>query len=100
MSLAPNVTELICSAGGESLLVGVDDSSDFPPTVRRLPDVGGAVPSIENIVALRPDLVIGRTNGSHPSLAPALEGAGVPLFLVRTEISPIFRGPCRDWGSC
>jgi iron complex transport system substrate-binding protein len=85
VTLAPNVTELVAAIGAEHLLVGVDDSSNHPPSVEQLPDVGAATPSIERIVALRPDLVIGRTNGSHPSLAPALEAAGVPLFLVRTE---------------
>jgi ABC-type Fe3+-hydroxamate transport system substrate-binding protein len=85
VSLAPNLTEIIAFIGGEGLLAGVDDFSDQPPSARLLPRVGGADPSVEAIVALQPDLVIGRTNGSHPALAAALGDLGIPLYLVRTE---------------
>jgi iron complex transport system substrate-binding protein len=53
--------------------------------VRTVGKVGGALPSIERIAALRPDLVIGSTTGSHPALAGALQGLDLPLFLVRTD---------------
>lgn len=86
--LAPNLTEIVCAIGGGQLIVGVDDHSDYPAFVKTLPRVGGAEPSIERIAALRPDLVIGRTNGAHPSLANALGDLGIPLYLVRTERLP------------
>lgn len=83
--LAPNLTEIVAAIGGEHLVVGTDDHSDFPASMQKLPRVGGAEPSIEKIAALKPDLVIGRTNGSHPSLANALSDLDIPLYLVRTE---------------
>lgn len=42
-------------------------------------------PDLEKIASLRPDLVLASTEGNHPSLAPALEAARIPLFVVRTD---------------
>jgi len=42
-------------------------------------------PNVEQIAALKPDLVIASTEGNHPSLAPALAAAGIPLYVVRTD---------------
>ena len=42
-------------------------------------------PSVEKIVALKPDLVIASTEGNQPSLGPALAAVEIPLFVVRTD---------------
>jgi len=42
-------------------------------------------PNVEKIAALKPDLVVASTEGNHPSLAPALAAAGIPLYVVRTD---------------
>ena len=85
VTLAPNLTEIVYAAGGGDRLVGVDDFSNYPPDVRRLPRVGGMQPDVEKIVALRPDLVLASTEGNQPGIAPSLAAAGVPLFVVRTD---------------
>lgn len=85
VTLAPNLTEIVFAIGAGEKIAGTDEFSDFPPQARRLPKVGGMQPNIERIVALRPDLVFATTNGNHPSLAPALASAGIPLFVVRTD---------------
>lgn len=59
VSLLPSLTETVCALGQCARLVGVDRYSNFPASVRRLPQVGGGLdPSIEAIVALRPDVVL------------------------------------------
>lgn len=59
VSLLPSLTESVCALGQCARLVGVDRYSDYPPSVRSLPNVGGGLdPNIEAIVALRPDLVL------------------------------------------
>ena len=59
VSLLPSLTESVCALGQCAKLVGVDRYSDYPPSVRNLPNVGGGLdPNIEAIVALRPDLVL------------------------------------------
>lgn len=59
VSLLPSLTETICELGQCQRLVGVDRYSNWPAEVSRLPQVGGGLdPSVEAIVALRPDVVV------------------------------------------
>ncbi|MBL8337588.1 MAG: ABC transporter substrate-binding protein [Rhodoferax sp.] len=59
VSVLPSLTEMVCALGACDRLVGVDRYSNHPPAVLKLPRVGGGLdPSIEAIVALRPDLVL------------------------------------------
>lgn len=85
VTIAPNVTELVSAAGASGRIVGTDDFSNYPPSVRGLPRVGGLQPSVELIATLRPDLVIASSSGNQASIAPALSGAGIPLFVVKTD---------------
>ena len=66
VSLVPSVTELMYAIGAEDLLVGVTDFCDYPPAARQKPKVGGMLaPSLETLVALKPDLVIATTAGNR-----------------------------------
>jgi iron complex transport system substrate-binding protein len=59
VSLLPSLTESVCALQACARLVGVDRDSDWPPSVRALPPVGGGLdPNVEAIVALKPDLVL------------------------------------------
>ncbi|MBI2219355.1 MAG: cobalamin-binding protein [Candidatus Rokubacteria bacterium] len=83
VSLVPSVTEILFALGAAERLVGVTDYCDFPPAARAKPSVGGMVsPSLEAIVALRPDLVIGTTEGSREETFTQLRRLGVPVYLV------------------
>jgi len=83
VSLVPSVTEILYALNAEYLLVGVTDFCDFPPQARRQPKVGGMVaPSLEAIVALRPDLVIATTEGTREDTFTQLSRVGVPMYLV------------------
>lgn len=67
VSLLPSLAETVCALGQCARLVGVDRYSNFPEAVRRLPKVGGGLdPSIEAVVALKPDVVLIAT--SSPAL--------------------------------
>jgi iron complex transport system substrate-binding protein len=68
VALSPPLTETLFALGVGDHVVGVDDSSDFPPEAARLPRLGGLYDAhLEQIVALAPDLVL-----VHPS-DPATE---------------------------
>jgi len=83
VSLVPSVTEILYALNAEILLVGVTDFCDFPPDARRRPKVGGMVaPSLEAIVALRPDLVIATTEGTREDTFTQLSRMSVPVYLV------------------
>ena len=63
VSLLPSLTETVCELGQCQRLVGVDRYSNFPASVRALPQVGGGLdPNIEAVVALRPDVVLMATS--------------------------------------
>lgn len=78
VSLLPSLTETVCVLGRCDRLVGVDRYSNWPASVRSVPVVGGGLdPSIERIVALKPDLVLaaGSTRG-----AERLEALGLKVL--------------------
>lgn len=95
ISLAPNVTETLVAIGAGDRIVGTDDFSNYPESVRSLPKLGGMSPSVERIAALDPDLVIASTSANQPSLPPVLASVGVPLFVTRVErlgeVAPFIR---------
>jgi iron complex transport system substrate-binding protein len=70
VSLLPSITETVCALQQCHRLVGVDRYSDFPPSVKTLPQMGGGLdPNIEAIVAARPDVVLmARSSRATPRL--------------------------------
>ena len=63
VSLLPSLTETVCELGQCARLVGVDRYSNYPASVRSLPQVGGGIdPIIEAVVALKPDVVLMATS--------------------------------------
>ena len=59
VSLLPSLTETVCALGQCKKLVGVDRYSSWPDSVNKLPRMGGGIdPSIESVVAAKPDLVL------------------------------------------
>lgn len=83
VSLVPSVTEVLYALNAADTLVGVTDYCDFPAEARRKPRVGGMVaPSLEAVVALRPDLVIATTEGTREDTVTQLTRLRVPVYLV------------------
>jgi iron complex transport system substrate-binding protein len=83
VSVLPSTTEVVCALGVCDRLVGVDDYSDFPAQVTKLPKVGGLYnPNIEAMVALKPDLVLVSQYGK---LTDSLEAAGITVIAVNPE---------------
>ena len=74
VSLLPSLTETVYALGECQRLVGVDRFSNWPGSIAAVPRVGGALdPSVESIVALRPDLVLMSTASrvAEPSFTPS-----------------------------
>jgi iron complex transport system substrate-binding protein len=86
VSLTPAVTETLFAVGAGSRVVATDDSSDYPPEAKALPDVVtfGTV-DVEKIVALDPDLVIAGGAGFTSAEAIAtLRSFDIPVVVVTT----------------
>lgn len=63
VSLMPSLTEIVCALDACQRLVAVDDYSNHPAQVRKLPHVGGMEDArVETIFALKPDLVLAPTS--------------------------------------
>jgi len=87
ISLTPSATEVMAALGATSLLVGVDDYSEYPPEVKQLPKVGSFLtPNLEAIVRLRPTLVI--VDDIHTGSAKALEDAGIQTVACAMHTLP------------
>lgn len=83
VSLLPSLTETVCALGECQRLVGVDRFSNWPESIAAVPRVGGALdPSVESIVALRPDLVL---MSPASRVAERLQGLGVPVVALETK---------------
>jgi iron complex transport system substrate-binding protein len=80
VTLLPSLTEVVCALGRRDRLVGVDRYSDYPATVRALPQLGGGLdPNIEGVVALRPDVVLMATSSRA---VQRLESLGVKVVAL------------------
>lgn len=83
VSLAPNLTEILFALGVGDRVVGVTRYDDYPPQVESLPKVGGFIdPSLEAILALRPDLVVCVPNPGGRNRMEALSSVGTPVFVL------------------
>lgn len=83
VSLLPSLTESVCALGACQRLVGVDRYSDWPAPIKRLPQVGGGLnPSVEAIVALRPDVVLASDSSRATERLAAL---GIKVVALRTQ---------------
>ncbi len=88
VSLAPSNTETLYALGLGERVVGVDQNSDFPEAARAKPKVGTfSAPSIEQVVALAPDLVLA-ANIHLRAVVPALEGRGLTVVVLNPPDLP------------
>ena len=58
VSIGPSITEFLFALGAGPRVVGDDDYSDEPAAAKSLPHVGGVKVNFEQVVALKPDLVL------------------------------------------
>lgn len=90
VTLLPSLTETVCVLGHCDALVAVDDFSDWPPRVRKLPHVGGLDDAnVERIVALKPDLVLLAASTRAKS---RLEALHVPVLAIEPKTIADVRG--------
>jgi len=79
VSLIPATTEMLFAMGAGDRIAGVSNYDRYPAEVERLPRVGGLLdPSVERLLALKPDLVI--VYDTQTDLKRQLERAKIPMF--------------------
>jgi len=86
VSLAPSLTETIYALGLQDRLVGDTDYCDYPADAQKKTKVGGTInPNLEQIVALRPDLVLVTKNLNHIETVQALDNLGLASYATDTH---------------
>ena len=82
ISLAPSNTEVLFFLGLGDRVVGVTTYCDYPEAAKVIPKIGGFKdPSLEKVVALKPDLVF--ATGMHAQLIKQLEDAGLTVLVIK-----------------
>jgi ABC-type Fe3+-hydroxamate transport system substrate-binding protein len=84
VSMNPSFTRILVALGARDALVGVDDfSAKAEPAVADLPRVGGLYsPSLESVVALRPDLVLLLPTLEQRDFQQRLASVGLPVLAL------------------
>lgn len=86
VTLAPSLTELVFAAGAGDLVVGVDSLSDYPPEARKVAQVvTGTHFSIEQLAALKPDLVVAWRDGIRREDIERISAFGATVFVAQAR---------------
>jgi len=81
--LIPSVVDVVYSLGAGADVVAISDFTKYPKEALQKPSIGLPLnPSIEAIVALRPDLVLGSGDLNVLEAADSLERLGIPVFMA------------------
>jgi iron complex transport system substrate-binding protein len=81
--LMPSVTDTVFALGAGDDVVAISDYTKYPAAALTKPSVGDLIkPSIEMILSLHPDLVIGVQPAGAMEVTDQLERVGIPIFLI------------------
>ena len=86
ISLAPNLTEVLYDLGLGEQVIAVSSYCDYPPAVKAKPKIGGmSNPSLEGIVAMKPDAVVLTDDGNPREIEERLRGLGIRTHVFRAK---------------
>ncbi|MFD2932388.1 heme/hemin ABC transporter substrate-binding protein [Spirosoma flavum] len=89
ISLDGTVSEILCDLGLQSHLIGVDVTSTYPGSLKKLPKVGhNRSISAEGVISLKPTLVLTTQNaGTKPEIIEQIKSAGIKVISFQQEYS-------------
>ena len=89
VSLNGTLTEILCAMGYEKNIVGVDVTSTYPASMRKLPKVGhNRNIQAEGVLSLQPTLVVGKKGEIKPELEQQIKAANIDLQLFEMKTTP------------
>ena len=93
ISLAPNLTEIVFAVGAGDRLVGNTSYCDFPEEAKRIERVGDTLnPSLEKIIALRPQVVLVSTSSQLERFTELLQSHNIAVFVTDPhDLNGVFR---------
>ena len=93
VSLAPNLTEIVFAVGAGSSLVGNTTYCDYPAEAKRVEKVGDTLhPSLERIIALKPQIVLVSTSSQLEVFTEQLKNQNIAVFVTDPhDLEGVFR---------
>ena len=93
ISLAPNLTEIVFAVGGCDRLVGNTSYCDYPAEAKSIQKVGDTLhPSLERIIALRPQVVLISTASQLEVFTQQLQNQNIAVFVTDPhDLEGVFR---------
>jgi iron complex transport system substrate-binding protein len=86
VSLAPSVTEILYDLGLGDQIIAVTTFCDYPPQAMDKPKIGGySNPSIESIIAMKPDLVVMIDDGNPIEIQDRLKKLDIKTYVFRAK---------------
>lgn len=86
VSLAPNLTEIVFSVGAGDKLVGVTSFCDYPEDAKKIQKIGDTMtPNIENIIALKPQIVFVSTASQIETFTKTLDEQKIAYFVTNPQ---------------
>jgi iron complex transport system substrate-binding protein len=83
VSLAPNLTEIVYAVGAGNSLVGDTEYCDYPPAAKGVAKIGDTMhPSIERIIALKPQLVLVSTASQLEAFTKQLDEQKIAVYVT------------------
>jgi iron complex transport system substrate-binding protein len=93
ISLAPNLTEIVYAIGAGDGLVGRTTYCNYPAEAQKVEAVGDTLkPSIERIIALRPQIVLVSTASQLEAFTSELEAHHIAVYVTDShDLDGVFR---------
>ena len=93
VSLAPNLTEIVFAVGAGDRLVGRTSYCDYPAEAKAVAEVGDTLhPSLERIIALKPQVVLVSTASQLEVFTNQLKGQNIAVFVTDPhDLEGVFR---------
>ena len=99
VSLAPNVTEILFDLGLGAHVIAVSTYCNYPSEVKTKPKIGGmSNPSLEAIVAMKPDMVVLTDDGNPRMIQQRLSKLNIPTYIFRARRLAELPGQIRKLG--
>lgn len=93
ISLAPNLTEIVYAVGAGNSLVGNTQYCDYPAEAKAVAKIGDTMhPSVERIVALKPQLVLVSTASQLEAFTKQLDEQKIAVYVTNPHsLEEMFR---------
>jgi iron complex transport system substrate-binding protein len=93
VSLAPNLTEIVYAVGAGDRLVGDTEYCDYPAPAKNVAKIGDTIhPSIERIIALKPQVVLVSTASQLEAFTKQLDEQKIAVYVTNPRsLEEVFR---------